>query len=58
MDLADIRAGRQRVLIYAESCGIGEVGAELAHELEDAGILSIANNRESSLQRGVWDEGA
>jgi hypothetical protein len=37
---------------------IRKVGAELAHELEDAGIASSSCDRQSSLKRGVGDEGS
>jgi len=70
---ADIGPSRQWIFVHPKTAGsvslvaefglvelprIRKVGAELAHELEDAGIASISCDGQSSLQRGVGDEGS
>lgn len=51
--LTDVRSGWQRIFAHAKSGRIGEVGAELAHELEDARILGVPNDGESSFEGSI-----
>ena len=43
-------------IAYVDLRRIREVGAELAHELEDAGIIGIPYDRKSSLEGSVGCE--
>jgi hypothetical protein len=50
LDHGDVASGRKRVLVHAESIWIGEVGAQLTKELENALVVDIPSDGHRSLQ--------
>lgn len=54
VQLADVGSGRQRILVHSEAVRVGEVVAQLAHELEDVCIFLVADNGDLRLD---WLDG-
>jgi hypothetical protein len=55
VDLRDVGSWRQRILVGAKANRVGEVGAQLTYELENAAIIGIPSDGQGSLQRSICD---